>query len=123
MTEGSESGGSHRKESASLAVLVLLVPGHLDGFEFAFVGELGVAGEAVKLADASVKIGEADGERVGGGVLVGKPNADLFRVVPIEGRRHELKTSSKYLARPGDIDMAPLILRFARRKPPALRSE
>src|SRR5713101_8009084 len=89
MTEGSESGGSHRKESASLAVLVLFVPGHLDGFELAFVGEFGGAGEAVKLADPSVKIGEADGERVSGWELVGKPNADFFRAVPIERGGHE----------------------------------
>src|SRR5260370_41302065 len=89
--------GSAGAELSSLAVLVFLVPGHLDGFELAFVGEFGVAGEAGKLADPFVKIGEADGERVGGWELVGKPNADFFRVVPIEGHRHELRTSSKYV--------------------------
>src|SRR5260370_27536883 len=81
--------GSAGAELSSEAVLVFLVPGHLDGFELAFVGEFGVAGEAVKFADPFVKIGEADGERVGGGVFVGKPNADFFRVVPIERGGHE----------------------------------
>ena len=43
------------------AVLQFFVPGHLDGFEFGFVGVGGVAGEERELGDPFVHVGEADG--------------------------------------------------------------
>ena len=58
------------------------MPGHLDGFEFGFVGGGGVAGEERELGDPFVHVGEADGEGIGVGVFVGQGDGDVFDVVP-----------------------------------------
>src|SRR5208282_4866184 len=50
--------------SLTLAVLKFFVPGHLDGFEFAFVRLLGIARKAGKRDHPFVEIGKADSERV-----------------------------------------------------------
>ena len=65
-----------------MAVLKFFVPGHLDGFEFAFVGGLGVAGETGELGDPFVHVGEADGERIGVGIFVGQRDGDVFDIGP-----------------------------------------
>ena len=54
-----------------LAVLEFFVPGHLDGFQFGFVGGGGVAGEVGEFGDPFVHVGEAHGEGIGVGVFVG----------------------------------------------------
>jgi hypothetical protein len=56
---------------SGLAVLEFFVPGHLDGFEFAFVRSCWVAGKSRELGDPFVHIGEPDGERIGVGKFVG----------------------------------------------------
>jgi len=66
------------------AVLEFFVPGHLDGFEFAFVRGFGVAGEVGKLNHILVEVGEADGERVQFGVSFGQKDAEVLGVVPGE---------------------------------------
>ncbi len=43
------------------------MPGHLDGFEFGFVGFGGVAGEEWEFGDPFVHVGEAYGEGIGVG--------------------------------------------------------
>src|SRR2546428_9677851 len=83
-----DSAGSKRLDRLSLAVLEFLVPGHLDGFELGFVGGGGVAGEAGELGDPLVKIGEADGKRIGVRELVGEADGNVFEIVPTECWRH-----------------------------------
>src|SRR5207247_3410269 len=51
-----------RRGSLGLAVLEFLVPSHLDGFEFGFVGGRGIAGEARELRDPFVHVREARSE-------------------------------------------------------------
>ena len=72
-----------------MAVLKFFVPGHLDGFEFAFVRKLGVAREAGKFNDPFVEVRKADSERVGVGMFFGELDADFFGVIPIECVWHE----------------------------------
>jgi len=71
-----------------LAIFEFLVPGHLDGFELAFVGKFGVAGEAGEVQDPFVEIGESDRERVEIREAVSELDADFFRVIPIECEWH-----------------------------------
>src|SRR6266436_4193546 len=73
---------------SALAVLKFFLPGHLDGFELGFVGGGGVAGEAGKLSDPFVHIGEADGEGIGVWEFVGEGDGDVFEIVPAECWRH-----------------------------------
>ena len=87
--------GSHTRnhsartaEELAFAVLKFFVPGHLDGFEFAFVRELWVALEAGEFEDPFMKVGEADGERVYVRMLFHELDADFFGVVPIKFVRH-----------------------------------
>ena len=54
-----------------LAVLEFFVPGHLDGFDFGFVGGGGVAGEEWEFDDPFVHVGEAHGEGIDVGVFFG----------------------------------------------------
>ena len=82
--EGVESGRPLR-----LVVLKFFVPGHLDGFELAFIRKLGIAGKTRKLGDPLVQVGEADSEGIEAGMLVRELNSDFFGVVPIECRRHD----------------------------------
>ena len=71
------------------AVEELFVPCHLDGFKLRFVGLLRIALEVRQFDDVAVEIGEAHGQRIGGGVRLGKEYADVFGIVPCEFSRHK----------------------------------
>ena len=60
------------------------MPGHLDGFELAFVRSFGIAGEVGQFCDVAMQVGEADGERIEFGMSFGKQDAEVFGVVPGE---------------------------------------
>lgn len=64
------------------------MPGHLDGFQAAFVGLGGVVGEAFEFGDHLVQVGEADCEWVGLGEFFLELNADLFGVGPVDFAGH-----------------------------------
>src|SRR5260370_36290800 len=74
------------QESTSVALflvfLPLLVPGHLDGFELAFVRLGRIVAEIVELGDPLVQVGEAHLERILLGKLVIESHGDVFRLVP-----------------------------------------
>lgn len=67
-----------------MAVLIFFVPDHLDGFEFAFVRKLGIPVEAGEFRHPFVKVGEADGQRVGVWKFFRELEADFFGVVPVK---------------------------------------
>ena len=61
-----------------LVVFPLLVPGHLDGFELAFVRFGRIVAEAVELGDPLEQVGEAHLERILLGELVVEGQGDVF---------------------------------------------
>jgi hypothetical protein len=73
---------------STLAVLKFFVPGHLNGFEFGFVGAHRIAGEAGEFSDPFVHVGEAYRERIGAWEFVGQGDGDIFDSVPIKSSRH-----------------------------------
>jgi len=77
-------------EELTFAALKFFVPGHLNGFEFAFVGEFRVTLEAGEFENPFMKIGEADGERVDVRMRFRELNADFLGVVPIKFVSHHL---------------------------------
>src|SRR5216684_5275859 len=62
LVQSLHAGRRHLRELTLRAVLELLVPGHLDGFELALVGSLGIAGKAGEFGHVTMQIGEADSE-------------------------------------------------------------
>src|SRR5690242_4069561 len=84
-TESQQSGLECR---LCLAVLEFFVPGHLNGFELAFVGSLRVTGKTWELGDPLVHVRKADGERIGIWVFVRQADSDVFDLVPTKCRRH-----------------------------------
>src|ERR1700676_4300066 len=79
-------GGS--RAGSGLTVQEFLVPCHLDGFEFAFVGGRWIAGKAGELGDPLVHVREAGRERIGVRKFVGQADGDVFDLVPTECWRH-----------------------------------
>ena len=67
-----------------LVVFPLFIPGHLDGFELAFVRFGRIVAEAFKLGDPFEEIGEADFEWILLGELIVKGEGDVFGLVPGE---------------------------------------
>ena len=83
------------RQRSALAVLEFLVPGHLDGFEFGFVGGGRIAGEARKLGDPFVHVGETHREGIGVRKFVRQRDGDVFDGVPVVGWRHDLLLKRK----------------------------
>src|SRR6266478_1627438 len=75
-------------EQLALAVLEFFVPGHLDGFEFGFVGGGGVAGEAGEFGDPFVHVRKPDSEWIGVRKFVRQADGNVFEIVPPESRWH-----------------------------------
>src|SRR6266850_5894959 len=82
-TNGKEFKGNLR-QGLALAVQEFLVPGHLDGFEFGFIGGRGVTGKTGEFGDPLVHVGEADRERIGVRMFVGQSDGYVFKIVPAE---------------------------------------
>ena len=59
------------------------MPGHLDGFQLAFVRGFGIAGEVGQFGHVAMQVGEAHGERIEFGVSFGQQDAEVFGVVPV----------------------------------------
>ena len=74
------------------------MPGHLDGFQFAFVRGFGIAGEVGQFGDVAVQVGEADRERIEFGMSFGEQDADVFGVVPGECLAASVALSVRQLA-------------------------
>ena len=55
-----------------MSILPLLVPSHLDAFEFSLGGGFGFVGELRQFNDPTVEVGEADLERIHRGEFVGQ---------------------------------------------------
>src|SRR3990172_599649 len=72
------AGGSRGRS----AVLVLLVPGHLDSFENPFARFRGIVGEIGERHHPLVQVGEPHGQRIDAVEPVGKLNRNLFGVLP-----------------------------------------
>src|SRR5260370_34174429 len=81
------AGGVAGTKSLGLAVLKFFVPGHLDGFEFGFVGGSGVAGKAGELGGPFVHVRETDGKRIGVREFIREGDGDVFEFVPGACRR------------------------------------
>src|SRR3989440_11125144 len=79
---------SRCRRSLRLAVLKFLVPGHLNGFEFGFVGGGGVAGEAGEFGNPFVHVREPDSEWIGVRKFVRQADSNVFGIVPTESRWH-----------------------------------
>src|SRR6185295_13368116 len=75
---------------SALTVLPLLVPCHLNGFEFLLVGILRIVAEASKVHNPFVKVGEADGQRVGIRVPVCQRDRDVLSARPGQGLAHSI---------------------------------
>src|ERR1700736_6938052 len=86
-----------RVRLALRAVLEFFMPGHLDGFEFAFVRGGWIPLEVGQFGHVAVKVGEADGKRIEFGMSFREKNADIFGVVPSERFRHRVPCSSDAL--------------------------
>src|SRR5271165_1920248 len=63
-------------------ILELFVPCHLNRFQFPFVRSFGISGEIGEFGDVTMKVSEANGERIEFGVDFRKQDADVFGVVP-----------------------------------------
>src|SRR5882724_12301088 len=66
-----------------MLLLPLLVPGHLNRFEFLFVRLLRLPGEPLEFHHPAVQVSEAHGERIDIWVSFQEPDGDLFGVGPI----------------------------------------
>src|SRR5271157_864382 len=71
-----------------LAILPLLVPGHLDGFELALVGLQRIADKPRQFRDPFVQVCETHGQRIDVGMRVGQADGNVVEAVPIESLRH-----------------------------------
>src|SRR6059036_3264671 len=67
----------------AVGVLVLFVPGHLDGFENFLVGLPHIADEPRNFGHPPMEIGEPDRQRIGVGVPLHELKRDLFGVIPV----------------------------------------
>src|SRR5207249_8467449 len=65
------------------AVLVFLVPRHLDRFELRLVRRLGIVVEAFKPEDVRAQIREADGQGIEMGKFFDERDGDVFSVDPL----------------------------------------
>src|SRR5258706_1672864 len=83
---------------ASLVVLVLVEPRHLNRLEFGFVRLLGIVAELVEFRDPFVQVGEANVGWVLIGVLLAERERDIFEVTPRKFR-HRFSSPSARLAR------------------------
>src|SRR5439155_617208 len=70
--------GSLELGGSGMGILVLLVPGHLDGFQNLFVRFLRIVSELRQRRDPCVHIGESYGERVGVRVLLDQSDRNLL---------------------------------------------
>ena len=64
------------------------VPCHLDGFQFALGGFLGIVFEFRQFGHVAMQLGKAHSQRIGLRMLFGKQDSDVVRVVPGELVRH-----------------------------------
>src|SRR5215510_14361123 len=85
----------------SVRVLIFLVPCHLNGFELAFVRLLRIVFELRQFGYEPMQVGEANGERIGVGMLLRQRDSDVFGVIPSQVFRHGfLKKNSKLSNQP-----------------------
>src|SRR5438477_7550346 len=68
--------------SGLLVVFEFFVPGHLDGLQLAFIGGLGITGEARQFGHVAMQVSKAHCERIELREFFLEQNADVFSIVP-----------------------------------------